>query len=375
MANKYFSKQDPTDFSIQSEDGGGLVFSKDAKYIFGAKQDNITKQLNEEGFEGNVDINPNTNSSFIAIMNENSVPVDVDIPNTNQYSIFEPQEENIVTTSQSSIPTPSPTPGNIPPSSPSISPSPTSPIPLTAQEEEEGIYEANFLPAVETTGSQIFDNIIPVTDVSVVIFFENPLNLNYYNNNQPSTLTYNSSGKGKATNAIEYYGDGAPYINQKTGWACLVTSLVMLEQYANKKNITEETFINFTSQPPQFNKNNTRKPPYVDINNNFQYKTFSSAVGNISRISGDIDRQTAFNNYKQKLTETKKPIIIKIAGTTVRAKGHYVLAVGITENKNIIIHNPANQNVAFKDTELSVNGLLNEKEQSTGFNYDIIYLK
>jgi hypothetical protein len=160
MANNYFSKQDPTDFSIQSEDGGGLIFSKDAKYIFGAKQEDITKQLNEEGYQGNVDINPNTNSSFIAIMNENSIPVDVNIPNTNQYSIFQPQEENIITTN-TTPPTPSPSPsvGYKPSPSPSISPSPTPPVSLTFQEIEEGIYEANFLPAVETTGSQIFIDI------------------------------------------------------------------------------------------------------------------------------------------------------------------------------------------------------------------------
>ena len=164
MANNYFSKQDPTDFSIQSEDGGGLIFSKDAKYIFGAKQDNITKQLNEEGYQGNVDINPNTNSSFIAIMNENSIPVDVNIPNINQYSIFEPQQTNIIETnlSPSISPTPSVSIGFVP-SFPSPSPSPTAtptpPVSLTIKEIEEDIYEANFLPAVETTGSQIFIDI------------------------------------------------------------------------------------------------------------------------------------------------------------------------------------------------------------------------
>lgn len=375
MAGNYFSKQDPTDFSIQSEDGGGLVFSKDAKYIFGAKQDNITKQLNEDGFQGNVDINPNTNSSFIAIMNENSVPIDVNIPNTNQYSIFQPQEENIVTTtSKPPSPTPSPSIGYIPVPSLSVLPTPTPPVSLTTQEIEEGIYEANFLPTVETKGAQISD-VILITDTNVVQFFEEPKNENYYNNNQPSTLTYDASNKGKATNAKEYYGDGTPYINQKTDWACLITSLVMLEQYAGKKNITEETFIQFVSSPPVFDKNNKRKSPYVDVNNNFIYSSFSNDVKNIGRITTNIDRNIAFNNYKKELTDRKKPIIIRVAGTKNRSRGHFVLAVGISQNGNIIIRNPGSSKVAFKDTELAVEGLLKKGEASSNYNYDVIYLK
>ncbi len=102
MANNYFSKQDPTDFSMQSEDGGGILLTKNGKYIFGAKQEDVTKQLNEEGYDGNVDVNPNNNSSFIGIMNQNSVPLEVDIPNTNQYSLFEPQQTNIIQSNQNS---------------------------------------------------------------------------------------------------------------------------------------------------------------------------------------------------------------------------------------------------------------------------------
>jgi hypothetical protein len=98
MANNYFSKQSPTDISLQSEDGGGLTLTKNGKFLFGAKLQEITNELNETSFDGVVDINPNTNSSYIGIMNADSEPVDVDIPNSNQYSLFTPQDNNIVFT-------------------------------------------------------------------------------------------------------------------------------------------------------------------------------------------------------------------------------------------------------------------------------------
>ena len=98
MANNYFSKQNPTDISLQSEDGGGLTLTKNGKFLFGAKLQEITDELNETLFDGVVDINPNTNSSYIGIMNANSEPIEVDIPNNNQYSLFTPPEDNIIFT-------------------------------------------------------------------------------------------------------------------------------------------------------------------------------------------------------------------------------------------------------------------------------------
>ena len=96
MATNYFAKQNPTDIAIQSEDGGGMVFTKQGKFLFGAKLPDVNQQLNEEFFQGNVDIDPNTNSSYIGIMNAQSEPVNIDIPSTNQYSLFTPPDNVIV---------------------------------------------------------------------------------------------------------------------------------------------------------------------------------------------------------------------------------------------------------------------------------------
>jgi len=96
MVNNYFANQNPTDIAIQSEDGGGMVFTKQGKFLFGSKLPDVNQQLNEEFYQGNVDIDPNTNSSYIAIMNAQSEPINVDIPSTNQYSLFTPPENVII---------------------------------------------------------------------------------------------------------------------------------------------------------------------------------------------------------------------------------------------------------------------------------------
>jgi len=96
MASNYFANQNPNDIAIQSEDGGGMIFTKQGKFLFGAKLPEINEQLNEEFYQGNVDVNPNTNSSFIGIMNAQSEPIDVDIPSINQYSLFTPPENVII---------------------------------------------------------------------------------------------------------------------------------------------------------------------------------------------------------------------------------------------------------------------------------------
>jgi len=98
MANSYFSNQNLDDITIQSEDGGGISFTDKGKFLFGAKLPNVNQQLNEEFYQGNVDINANTNSSFIGIMNAESEAIDIDIPSTNQYSLFTPPENTVVQT-------------------------------------------------------------------------------------------------------------------------------------------------------------------------------------------------------------------------------------------------------------------------------------
>jgi len=92
MANNYLSSQNPTDVSLQSEDGGGLIFTDKGKFLFGAKTQAELKDLTEKGHQGDVDVNPNTNTSFIGIMNDTSDAVPIDVASKNQYSLYSPPD-------------------------------------------------------------------------------------------------------------------------------------------------------------------------------------------------------------------------------------------------------------------------------------------
>jgi len=95
MASNYFSKQNPTDISLQSEDGGGLIFTNKGKFLFGAKTQAELKDLNEKGFQGDVDVNPNNNTSFIGITNDTSDAIEIDVANKNQYSLYTPPDNDV----------------------------------------------------------------------------------------------------------------------------------------------------------------------------------------------------------------------------------------------------------------------------------------
>ena len=90
---KFHTEVNNKDIIHQSEDGGGFKLSTEGKFIFGAKQQNVIDQLNEEKHTGNVDINAN-NQPFMAILNNNQ-SVDVNIGNINLNSLVEPTD-NIV---------------------------------------------------------------------------------------------------------------------------------------------------------------------------------------------------------------------------------------------------------------------------------------
>jgi len=98
MANSYFANQNLNDITIQSKDGGGMTLTNQGKFLFGAKLPSVNQQLNEEFYQGTVDINANTNSSFVGVMNAQSEPIDLNISNTNQYSLFAPSENTIIQT-------------------------------------------------------------------------------------------------------------------------------------------------------------------------------------------------------------------------------------------------------------------------------------
>lgn len=83
----YFTSQSIKNTMIQSEDGGGVYFTEDAKYIFGNKLPEELEKLNKENFNRSIDLNPNTNSSFIGLTNSDSNPINLDLANNNIESL------------------------------------------------------------------------------------------------------------------------------------------------------------------------------------------------------------------------------------------------------------------------------------------------
>lgn len=95
---KFHTNVNSTDIIQQSEDGGGIKLTTDGKFIFGAKHQNIIDQLSDENYTGTVDVNAN-NQSFIAVMNENSHAIEVNVP-VDHFSSLEIPTDNVVTSTQ-----------------------------------------------------------------------------------------------------------------------------------------------------------------------------------------------------------------------------------------------------------------------------------
>ena len=345
----------PTDFSINSEDGGGLRLSKNTKIICDVDSFFMIKNENED--------------TSVLTQDERLYPTDplpketlpaVRLGNENQDSLDITPEKDVA-----NVLLPDRTPIEIQPleskratllelpaiEGPSLFPVPSSiPVSLTTQSFED----LNFLPEDENQQTFSLYDIIPVTDESVVTEITDT---SYIYNTQ-STLTY-INNTGKATNAAKYYGDNVPYIKQRTNWGCLITCIEMLEKYAGKTTYNYSKLLS-----------------YVGSDNSFIFGKLENDVKNISRTRQNLpSQQDVFSGYRSFLESKKQPIIIRIAGISRRSRGHYVVAVGIATNGNLIVHNPSNNRVAFKDTEISVNAMLKPGEAPSGFNYDIIYLK
>lgn len=95
---KFHTSVNSTDIIQQSEDGGGIKLTTDGKFIFGAKHQNVINQLTDENYNGTVDVNAN-NQSFIAVMNEDSHAIDVEVP-IDHFSSLNTPTDNVVTATQ-----------------------------------------------------------------------------------------------------------------------------------------------------------------------------------------------------------------------------------------------------------------------------------
>lgn len=261
------------------------------------------------------------------------------------------------------------------------------------EEEEADILqqEYNDLPSEE--GTQIF-GVITVTDTSVIsIDFENfEIYKQYFKTKIGNTdIRYRKSsgggggGGGKVSAADDnykmdgdrvapeqcevYYGDNVPYIALLNNWGCLVTSISMMAP-ACGVNIVQTMF---------YGSDLKGRKPYILSTNDLNLPLLQKDYPQLKRItdaSRTLSRAAIFEKYKNDIRTYKKPIIIRIKGCSNPARGHYVVAVGITKDGNIITHNPARRSIAFKDQVIGSNVLLGTDQPSAnGKDYDVLYIQ
>jgi len=254
--------------------------------------------------------------------------------------------------------------------------------------EEENLYDDEFnnLP-IEEQPTQLYDIITPTDPGVLTIDYTNPTIYSKYfvtrikgqtikrervsKVNKKATLTKNYTLDGDRISPDQcqfYFGDKTPYIPQYNNWGCLVTSITMIAQ-ASDVNITQEMFYNKPSYK--------RIPPYILDGNNLNFRKLKEDFPSLIRENDPTKKTTVqiFEAYKDRLIKIQRPIVIRIRGTTNFSRGHYVTAVGITIDGNIIIHNPSSQKIAFSDQVINSTVCLGTDQPSdNGRNYDIIYI-
>ena len=162
MADKIYPFNiNPTDILIQNENGGGMLMNDQFVSIVSNMLPDEKKLLDGQNNTDAVNVQTNKFSSGIFITNGNNEnPTPVNDLASNNFDSLSPVNDNVILPNQNIVPTPSisilttPTPQPTPQTTPQPSPSP-----LTSKEIEEGLYEANFLPAQESSGFQLFDTI------------------------------------------------------------------------------------------------------------------------------------------------------------------------------------------------------------------------
>ena len=190
--------------------------------------------------------------------------------------------------------------------------------------------------------------------------------------NPPATPAgnYKLDGERVSPDQCEYYfGNKTPYIAQYNNWGCFVTSITMVAQ-ANGVGITQEMFY----EAPSY----TRKAKYILSGNACNFSGLKDDYPSLKRETKYSDAGTRvqiFEAYKKKLISLQRPMVIRIRGTKNAGRGHYIVAVGITKDGNIIVHNPGSQRIAFADQVIGSNMCLGTDQKSdNGKNYDIIYI-
>lgn len=359
---RYYRDIKPGNVSVLAPDSNGLLLDDGNTYLFsGNNQDNI-EEIQKYPLINNIPVDPNNVASAIIISKQGNYSTQLGNNNVDSLSLVKENTlpNDIIIPAEPVLST-----NIIPPqeSQPAPKPSPT-PTPSNIVEKDSDIFLVEFESLPLEEGVQLWDEIEP-TDPTVTI---KDIPFKTTINNLP--ITYSRNGNKIDTNQIkEYYGDKTPYISQIWKFGCLVTSISMI---AGSQNIpiTQDMFYNKDIIPIILKK------PYFNGNN----LIFSKLQKDYPQLKREtkwkgLNAEDIFKEYKSKLQSLKQPIVIRIQGSGKPADGHYVVAVGITKDGNIIIHNPANQKIAYKDIVISADNLFGGKVfAKNGKNYDVFWI-
>jgi len=229
-------------------------------------------------------------------------------------------------------------------------------------DEEENFYFVKNYQDVE--------GIVTVTDESVTSVYGGA---EYYGSAEGATVANNIKYDGTkiSKDQIDIYVDGVGYQKQPNGWTCLVTNTVTIFDYERIKGTNKKYDLNWNSFTNLTANGGGGK---FLKGKEFQTYAVTSAYPNFIQA----ERKTVnnpFEEYKKVFKKVRKPIIIRVAGTGKRSVGHFVVMVGITKDGNIIVHDPANSKVAFKDQVFTADRMLKVGEANNNINYQVLYIK
>jgi len=235
------------------------------------------------------------------------------------------------------------------------------------KEEEQFLPEEEYLFFVPS-----YSDIINVTDTTVIN--SDPTNdpISYYGSTDAATAATKIKYDGNKVSKDErlVYVDGVGFQKQPNDWTCFVTSTVLIfdweRKYGSNKtyDLAWKDFPNIT--PKGGGGKYLKGEEFLSRKVTEDYPNFTQTAENIS------DPFTAYKNF---FTKVNKPIIIRIAGTGNRSRGHFVVMIGITKDGNIIVHDPANTKTYSTDQIITRERLLKLGEAENGTNYRILYIK
>ena len=243
------------------------------------------------------------------------------------------------------------------------------------KEEEQFLPEEEYLFFVPS-----YQDIINITDTTVINTNPTTDPISYYGSTGATTVTnIKYDGTKIAASERDFYVDGVGYQSQSPlDWTCLVTSVGLLfdweRKYGTNKTYGLTVRKDFPNLTPSGGGGKYLEPVGPTGGKKMLHGAIIADYPNYSQAARS-EISDPFTAYKDFFRKVNKPIIIRIAGTGNRPKGHYVVMIGITKNENIIVHDPANNIVYNKDQIITKERLLRVGEAENRINYNIFYIK